>query len=557
MGMKPAAFEPVRGRRIPDIAGTLWVDPVSWRLSHLEYSYENTPPEVLTRGVGGEVAFQLLPNGTWIVPEWRIRMPLLALGRDGRGRESIFQIGHREVGATVTTIREPGGEVIFSASTAALEGVVLEESTAEPVEGAVVSLAGTGEQVTSGADGGFRFTEVLPGTYDVTVEHAGAQDFGLAPPAVRVDLEVGNVASVRLVLNSPFALHEVACREEFDSRPRGSTILVGRVTEGTSSVGLEGSRVKIEWDEFGTNEFQILVQGRGIVSTAGPDGSYRACLVPQGTLVRVTAEWGPYTSAVDTIRIPRGVPGIGHDIRIGVGPRTTMIGTVLGWNSGRVVSGAEIRLSPVEGGATPESTVVATDREGRFTVPEIDVGLHVLQVSSLGYATISDTVEARAGRVNHVAVRLPEEALAIEGVMVEVEARTQLLQRAGYYQRRREGLGFHIDADAIEALLPLPVTQIFDRVPGVQVGTLVGQHGHREAVVIRGCLPTLYIDGLLVRRALEFDRNPSPGLMPDYLSDFVTATQIAGIEVFRSPAEAPSQYTGMGNACAVILIWTR
>jgi hypothetical protein len=328
-GFVGLVFEPVRGRRIPDIAGTLWVDPTSWRLSHLEYTYQNTAPDVQTRGVGGEVAFQLLPNGTWIVPEWRIRMPLLALGRDGRGLESIFQIGHREVGATVTTIREPGGEVIFSASTAALEGVVLEESTSEPVEGAVVSIWGTDEQVTTGADGDFRFTEVLPGTYDVTVEHAGAQDFGLTSPPVRVDLEVGNVASVRLVLNSPFALHEAACREEFDSRPQGSTILVGQVTEGASGVGLEGSRVNIEWDEFGGNEVQIRVEGRGVVSTAGPDGSYRACLVPHGTLVRVTAEWGPYTSAVDTVRIPQGVPGMGHDIRIGVGPSTTMVGTVL------------------------------------------------------------------------------------------------------------------------------------------------------------------------------------------------------------------------------------
>ena len=76
-------------------------------------------------------------------------------------------------------------------------------------------------------------------------------------------------------------------------------------------------------------------------------------------------------------------------------------------------------------------------------------------------------------------------------------------------------------------------------------------------MVIRGCLPTLYIDGILMRRGLEFDRNPSPGVMPEYLSDFVAAGEIAGLEVFRSPAEAPSQYTGRGNDCAVILIWTR
>ena len=553
-GLVGLTFEPVRGRRIPDIAGTLWIDPNSWQLSHLEYSYENVRRDVRTRGTGGEVVFQSLPNGTWIVPEWHIRMPLLAIGRDFQGRQTVYQYGYREEGGTVLSIREPGGDVIFGASTGALEGVVLEELTSEPVAGAIVSLAGTEERVTTDAEGRFRFTEVVPGRYGVTFEHAAMSAYGQKPDPVGVDLVKGDVASVILTLPSPFALEEATCREELGSRPDGSAILVGRVTERELEVGLEGARVTIEWDDL-----RLHVTGKGVVSTTGRDGRYVVCVVPDNTLLRVTAKWGPFTTMVDTTRVPVGEPGMGHDIVLGVVARTAMTGTVRGWTRGEAVSGAEVRLTPL-GQDLNASIVLTTDAKGRFALADAEVGLYVLEVSSLGYATVSDTVEARSGRVNHVSVRLPEEALEIEGVTVEVEARIRRLDESGFYQRKREGLGVYIDADAIEARLPIHVSDLLDRTLGVYIGSTVGEVGVHAVVVIRGCLPAVYIDGVLARRAGPFDRNPNPRgtgrPMPQYLDDLVHPSQIAGMEVYRSPAELPLQYAGTRTQCGVILIWT-
>jgi hypothetical protein len=323
-GMVGLAFEPLQGRRIPDIAGTLWVDPGSWRLSHLEYSYRNVGTEVEVRGIGGRVDFQVLPNGTWIVPEWRIRTPWLALGRDIEGRETIFQYGYHEEGATVLSIREPGGEVIFSASTAALDGVVMEGPASEPVAGAVVSLAGSDQQVSTDADGRFRFTEVAPGRYDVTVRHPTTTDYGLASPPVSVELVKGELATVVLLLTSPLALHEAECREELASRPEGSAILVGRVTDRASAAALEGARVTIEWDDFSTVELHGYVRRDGVVLTTEADGSYRACLVPTDALLRITAEWGGHATVEDTVRVPEGEPGMVYDIQIRAGAGTTL-----------------------------------------------------------------------------------------------------------------------------------------------------------------------------------------------------------------------------------------
>lgn len=328
-GLVGLAFEPVRGRRIPDISGTLWVDPNSWQLSHLEYLYENTPPNVQTRGIGGEVTFQLLPDGTWIVPEWRIRMPLLALGRDFEGRETVYQYGYREQGAAVLTAREPGGDVVFSASTASLEGVVLEELTSEPVAGAVVSLVGTDYRVTTDAEGLFRLVGVVPGRYDVMLEHPAMQAHGYEPEPVGVVLAKADVASVMLTLPSPLTLQEATCPEQIDSRPHGSAILVGRVTDRESGMGLEGARVRIEWDDFWLFRVQLAIGEEAVVATTGPDGRYRACVVPGDALLRIRAQWEHHLTVEDTIRIPGGDPSMGYDITIRVGSETATTGTAL------------------------------------------------------------------------------------------------------------------------------------------------------------------------------------------------------------------------------------
>lgn len=91
-----------------------------------------------------------------------------------------------------------------------------------------------------------------------------------------------------------------------------------------------------------------------------------------------------------------------------------------------------------------------------------------------------------------------------------------------------------------------------------------------------GCLPAPHVDGALVRRSQPFHSNPNPMVSeassressPLYLSDLVSPQEIAGMEVYRSPAELPLQYAGTGGGgargfgadgrqCGVILVWTR
>jgi len=177
-------------------------------------------------------------------------------------------------------------------------------------------------------------------------------------------------------------------------------------------------------------------------------------------------------------------------------------------------------------------------------------------VNSLGYQEVTDTVAAAGGRLNQVTVRLPEEALAIEGVTVEVEARLERLDRAGFYERRERGPGgVFLDREEIEDTPVSRPQELFRNRPGVQVRYTTGETGSRAALTNGRCMPAVYVDGSLVRRAQSFDEDPNRAVL--YLDDLIPMDAIDGIEFFRDPAEIPVQYGGTGANCGVVLVWTR
>ena len=126
-GLVGLAFEPVSDRSVPDIAGTMWLDPSTARLRRLEYRYERlgVPPALLPAEPGGAVRFRELPNGTWIVDSWSIRMfrpgvvehPLT-------GRPAATLDGVTVQGGEVLRVHGPGGVVFDAGPGLRIAGVV-------------------------------------------------------------------------------------------------------------------------------------------------------------------------------------------------------------------------------------------------------------------------------------------------------------------------------------------------------------------------------------------------------------------------------------------------
>jgi hypothetical protein len=115
-GLIGLAFEPARGRRVPDVQGVLWLDRATAELRLMEFEYTRAPVRG-PRGVpGGRMEFQRLPDGRWITSSWVVRMPvetqrpLSPLSPQGPQLVAI-----REVGGAV----QPAGTLALAPAAAA------------------------------------------------------------------------------------------------------------------------------------------------------------------------------------------------------------------------------------------------------------------------------------------------------------------------------------------------------------------------------------------------------------------------------------------------------
>jgi hypothetical protein len=101
-GLIGLAFEPTRGRRVPDVQGVLWLDRASAELRLMEFEYTRAPVRG-ARGVpGGRMEFQRLPDGRWITSSWVVRMPVEA-------QRTLSPMAPQ--GPRLVAVREVGGAV--------------------------------------------------------------------------------------------------------------------------------------------------------------------------------------------------------------------------------------------------------------------------------------------------------------------------------------------------------------------------------------------------------------------------------------------------------------
>ena len=394
-GLLGVAFEPLPGRDLPEIRGVVWVNPVTGELRHVDYTYENLDPDLRSDAVGGRVVFQGLPNGTWIVREWRIRMPTAGQVPDYRGGRRVTLTGIREVGGEVARVEDQGGRIILEAERATLSGVVLDESGIEPLVGATVRIVGAQSSAVTDADGSFTLPGLSEGVYTVAFSHPSVPTMVGLPAPVEVELEAGQAASVRLVSPSPSEILEAACGEE--QQPDGSTVLTGLVTDGETGEPIPGAVVRILWTDFrfrgtgvsrgGEGRFQTLMalQDEGLQGQTDASGHYLACAVPGDHPLQVEAETEDLSSGVLAIRIPSETDFFQQDLSILRSGTGSVVGSVVDWETREPLEGVAVSLD------TPGHSTL-TDENGRFLLVEIPLGRHVLSANIFGRAALSDTI---------------------------------------------------------------------------------------------------------------------------------------------------------------------
>ena len=300
-GLIGLAFEPVRGRDKPDIAGTLWIDRASAELRDLEYAYRrlpNLPTTVKSEDFGGQIAFRRMPNGAWIVERWVIRMPVLA-DRAPQSTDAVIPgLGRPATeGVRLAAVREEGGEVVetvvrgtrreLAADRATVRGTVFDSTRMVPLPGARVFLDGTQFATQSSADGAFALENVPPGTYGLGVMHLRFDSLGVRAPSETATLKAGESAT--LTLASPSAATLIARDCPSEKRGPGTAALRGRVHEESGSPVID-AEIVASWDRPPEpNARGPVVAEQPLRTRTDSSGRYALCGLPDRLELTVRA----------------------------------------------------------------------------------------------------------------------------------------------------------------------------------------------------------------------------------------------------------------------------
>lgn len=305
-------FEPVKGRKVPDIEGVLWMDAATAELATIEFTYRSIPDVHLRREFGGEVRFSRLPTGRWIVSSWVIRMPVLMEDR----RPSAVLPGGLPVGAdsrlTLKAVREEGGTVLLDRGPPpprkAITGTVI-GGTGVPLGGARVSVAGTGISAITGSDGHFEIRGIPQGLYSVVVSTPELDSLGVTGPADTVRLTARGGPDVTLAVPSRASLATRMCPgERADSRLAALRVLV--VDDG-SGAPLHDVDARVWWSNYtgSVSEKNLTEHVDGVVARLDSLGSFTVCGLPPEQTVHVESPRGARITFSDTLTAAAGEVG--------------------------------------------------------------------------------------------------------------------------------------------------------------------------------------------------------------------------------------------------------
>ena len=312
-GLLGLEFEPTRNRDVSEISGTLWIDPSNAELQRLEYRYEKLGFSVGRSPVGGTLIFAGLPNGTWFIKEWSIRMPIL--GREPRATRTLEPLGGlartasparvvgiKEEGALVLGVRDSSGNVVVDSEGGTITGVVLNNAL-RPVGGATVHVAGTDQTENTQDDGLFRLGLLGDGTYELVVNHPDLASLGYRGARTPVQATAGQVRSVRLYLPDRWRVLDEGCD---DRDPDEGGIVAGWIEHAETGQAVRGASVQVTWTEWEFEGGQRVNERRTSVEmTSREDGFFIVCGAPVDTAISVLVQAVGMSQGHETVRLGR------------------------------------------------------------------------------------------------------------------------------------------------------------------------------------------------------------------------------------------------------------
>ena len=206
--------------------------------------------------------------------------------------------------------------------------------------------------------------------------------------------------------------------------------------------------------------------------------------------------------------------------------------------------------------ADSAGTRTLTSAQGRFSLRDVEPGVAELRFRRIGYQPRSYAVVVQPGTTVEMSATLSTEAIELDPI--EVSVRSRFLERNGFYQRERRGLGTQIDRAELDRLDPVIVSDALGQVTGLRLsrdprnpnrvypvsrrGNSFNAGGFTGGTGASACVMPIYVDGV---RSPDADLNQVP---PEWLE---------AIEVYTGVTTPVEFQTAASESCGVVLMWTR
>jgi hypothetical protein len=308
----------------------------------------------------------------------------------------------------------------------------------------------------------------------------------------------------------------------------GAASLWETVLDRMTEVPLRGANVTVSWrDASGDRQVSARTDSAGRAFFCIPAqveivirAEYQNASGPQHRTVLVATNSNAHTSAIDV-------------------PYVNIRGQVVDHATDEPVANAAVFV-------THTGLRTLTRSDGTFMLPRVPIGDYALRIEHLSYATTSAPLKALYDDLR-ATVRLTPEAIPLAAIVVTTFS--QRLERSGFYDREKHGIGTFITRKQIDAARLFNTSDLLRSVAGLRQITTQARRGvaSRNLTMGRGnCQYRYVVDGTRT--------------LPDFDIDNVAPVHIEGIEVYSGTARVPAAFrmqdTGV-PACGVIVVWTR
>lgn len=549
IGIHPTDAAP----RTSDIRGVMWLGR-DGALTAFDFEFVGLPDALKGERAGGTIRFGRLPSGQWLVTHWSLTMPERILVRTTTG---VGAYAHEVLTSVLRRTVEQGGGVTSTrrgdnqTTTLLRRDVLLRLRSSDvtpPLAGTMVRFDDDTTAYALGAVDTVRLRAVEPGIHHVSMLTAIAQDLGLAPERVRLDvLPDSGTARVDILLPTVAAIASWLCP---DAGTEGGAVVVGRLWQGLQvrdvprPLQLTASEGTADTPGYGS---------RALAVQRDTAGRWWACNVPHGrsytlrssdadsarALVRFRLRQGLGLAVVGSLRRPeREADAAAEAARWAT---VTLVVHVV--DSATTAPLAEARVA-ING------SVVRTNAAGRGRAVVESAPHQRLTVTRIGYAPRDTMVDVAAGGSREVTLRLARLANTLNEVRINGRVVHAPARFADVLLRAAVGSGSLFTRDDFSGVRDLK--SLLATVPGVQVndrgvtflrckGESLARGGQAAPANVQ-----VYVDGLWLNTRGD---NLAEALR------MVHPRDIEFVEVYDGITRIPAEF--MSDACAVIAIWTR